>query len=96
MTAKNDLLVFESIPWVTEESLRETSGAEKSRKKASNKLTEGEKIEKLILTNSVYPKPSDIVIGVQKIFKNFEVFVGPTATINCFVGLNLARTMSPF
>lgn len=87
LTAKNDLLVFESIPWVTEESLRETSGTEKSRKKPLNKLTEGEKIEKLILTNSVYPKPSDIVIGVQKIFKNFAVFVGPTATINCFVGL---------
>ncbi|MGC8658952.1 MAG: hypothetical protein ACP5U1_07735, partial [Desulfomonilaceae bacterium] len=79
---KNDLVIFESIPWVTEDSLREASGADKSRKKATTKLTEGEKIEKLILSNSVYPKPSDIVISVQKLFNNFSVFVGPTATIN--------------
>ena len=82
---QNDLLVFESIPWVSEESLRETSSPEKSTKKSSSKLTEGEKIEKLILMNSVYPRPSDIVVGVQKIFKNFEVFVGPTATVDRFL-----------
>jgi hypothetical protein len=82
---QNDLLVFESIPWVSEESLRESGTAEKPQKKSSSKLTEGEKIERLILMNSVYPKPSDIVVGVQKIFKNFEVFVGPTATVERFV-----------
>ncbi len=84
-TPQNDLLIFESIPWVSEESLRETSSPEQSSKKSSTKLTEGEKIEKLILMNSVYPRPSDIVVKVQKIFKNFEVFVGPTATVNRFL-----------
>ncbi|MGC8603619.1 MAG: CHAT domain-containing protein, partial [Desulfomonilaceae bacterium] len=87
LTVKNDLLAFESIPWVTEESLRENLGTEKSRKKAPNNLTEGQKIEKLILSNGVYPKPSDIVVGVQKLFRNFAVFVGPTATIKQFVEL---------
>ncbi|MCX5872067.1 MAG: CHAT domain-containing protein [Deltaproteobacteria bacterium] len=82
---KNDLLVFESIPWVTEESLRETSSPEKPHKKTSSKLTESEKIEKLVLSNGVYPKPSDVVIAVQKLFRNFEVFIGPTATIDRFL-----------
>ncbi|MCL5126598.1 MAG: CHAT domain-containing protein [Deltaproteobacteria bacterium] len=81
---KNDLLIFESIPWVSEESLREASGGDKSGKKGSTKLTEGQKIQKLILSNSVYPKPSDIVVNVQKLFNNFSVFVGPTATISRF------------
>jgi CHAT domain len=86
-TAKNDLLVFESIPWVSEDSLRENSPSDKPQKKTAVKITEGEKIERLILSNSVYPRPSDVVVGVQKIFKNFEVFVGPTATVDRFLSV---------
>ncbi len=73
-----DLLVFESIPWVAEEEVREGN----TGKKASGTKTEGEKIEQLIMTNPVYPKPSEVVVKVQKMFKKFAVWVGPTATVD--------------
>ena len=82
LVAKNSLLVFESIPWISEDEIRQPASSSGPHKKsAQKKLTESEKIEKLILSNPVYPKPSDIVMGVQKIFRNFEVWVGPTATV---------------
>jgi hypothetical protein len=73
-----DLLVFESIPWVAEEDIR-TGNA---RRKSASKMSEGEKIEQLILTNPVYPKPSEVVVKVQKAFNKFDVWVGPTATVD--------------
>ncbi len=83
LVAKNSLLVFESIPWISEDEIKQSpTSAPSHRKGSQKKLTESEKIEKLILSNPVYPKPSDIVIGVQRIFRNFEVWVGPTATVD--------------
>jgi len=73
-----DLLVFESIPWVAEEDISKGN----ARKKSASKMSEGEKIEQLILTNPVYPKPSEVVVSVQKMFKKFDVSVGPTATVD--------------
>ena len=83
LIAKNSLLVFESIPWISNEETKQPAPHQsQSRKTPPKKLTESEKIEKLILSNPVYPKPSDIVVGVQRIFRNFEVWVGPTATVD--------------
>ncbi len=80
---KNSLLVFESIPWISEQELKPSQPSQGATRKTSpKKLTESEKIEKLILSNPVYPRASDIVIGVQRIFKSFEVWVGPTATVD--------------
>ena len=83
LIAKNSLLVFESIPWISNDETKQPAAQQNQPKKTpARKLTESEKIEKLILSNPVYPKPSDIVIGVQRIFRNFEVWVGPTATVD--------------
>lgn len=78
------LLLFESIPWIAEEDIKETSSGHAGRKKVAQKMSEEEKIEKLILTNPVYPKPSEMVITIQKMFSKFDVWVGPTATIDRF------------
>ncbi|HMK36088.1 MAG TPA: hypothetical protein VK463_13530 [Desulfomonilaceae bacterium] len=75
-----NLIVFESLPWVPQEELGEK--AEPARKKSAQKMTEEEKIERLILTNPVYPKPSDIVVNIQKMFKKSDVWIGPTATLD--------------
>ena len=74
----SDLLLFESIPWIAEEQLkkREVQG------KQASQTSESEKIEQLILANPVYPKPTEIVPTIQRIFKKFEAWVGPTATVN--------------
>ena len=37
-------------------------------------------MERLILDNPVYPRPSEIVINIQKMFKKSRVWIGPTAT----------------
>ncbi|MDQ7782854.1 MAG: CHAT domain-containing protein [Desulfomonilaceae bacterium] len=74
-----DLLVFESIPWVASEEIREGTAKKTSRTK---KMSEGEKIERLIMSNPVYPKPSEVVVQVQKAFKKFDVWVGQTATVD--------------
>ncbi len=81
-TAGGDLLLFESLPWIREEDLRESAAGQSPGKKGSQKLGEEAKIEHLILTNPVYPKPSDIVVSIQKMFKKFDVWVGATATID--------------
>ena len=77
-----DLLLFESLPWIREEDVKESTHSESPGKKTSQKAAEEEKIEHLILNNPVYPKPSEIVISIQKMFKKFDVWVGPTATID--------------
>jgi hypothetical protein len=79
-----DLLLFESIPWIAEEDMKESAGGTGGRKKAPHKMSEEARIEQLILTNPVYPKPSEIVITVQKIFRKFDVWVGPAATMDRF------------
>ena len=81
-TVTGDLLLFESLPWIREEDVREGGSSESPGKKVTQKTGEEEKIEHLILTNPVYPKPSEIVISIQKLFKKFDVWVGPTATID--------------
>ncbi len=75
-----DLLLFESIPWISEEQLQDKTQIEASGKQSQAKTSEGEKIEKLVLSNPVYPKPSEITVAIQKIFKKSHVWVGPTAT----------------
>jgi hypothetical protein len=37
-------------------------------------------VESLILNNPVYPRPSEVVINIQKMFKKSHVWIGPTAT----------------
>ncbi|MGC8907208.1 MAG: CHAT domain-containing protein [Desulfomonilaceae bacterium] len=84
--AEPSLLLFESIPWIPEEEVQERkTGSQKVDKSRDVNLSEEERLERLILTNPVYPKPSDIVITVQKLFPKFEVWVGPTATLDHFL-----------
>lgn len=84
---KNDLLLFESIPWIPQEEISDGSlaGMGKKKKKSSSKLSESEKIEGLILTNPVYPRPTDIVVSIQKLFPQSDVNVGPAATRDSFL-----------
>lgn len=82
-TAPN-LLLFESLPWIAEEALRKSQERTRGKHKRET-MSEGERIERLILTNPVYPKPSEIVIDIQKMFKQFDVWVGPTATSDRFL-----------
>jgi hypothetical protein len=81
-SVSGDLLLFESLPWIREEDVPEGDSSESRGKKVSQKKGEEEKIESLILANPVYPKPSEIVISIQKMFKKFDVWIGPTATID--------------
>ncbi|MBI4964860.1 MAG: CHAT domain-containing protein [Desulfomonile tiedjei] len=74
------LLVYESIPWIPEEEMRETASPQAPSKKKREKLSESERIERLILTNPVYPKPSEIVVRIQKMFKKFDVQAAQAAT----------------
>jgi hypothetical protein len=78
--ASGELLVVESIPWVAEEQVRAVTTDSAASKKTSKESPEAAGIENLILRSPVYPKPSDIVMTVQKMFKKFNVWVGPTAT----------------
>ncbi len=71
-----DMLVLESVPWIAEEDLKETS----EHKKAAHEFHESEIIERLILTNPVYPKASEFVSALQKSIKKPSIFVGPAAT----------------
>jgi len=77
-----DLMLFESIPWISEDQIQQKPSAEGSKKKSRQKLTEGEKLERLVLKNPVYPKPSEIVVTIQKMFKKPDVWVGPVATLD--------------
>lgn len=85
------LLLYESIPWIPEEQVQESASVKKSGRDTGHNISEGEKLERLILTNPVYPKPSSIVITVQKLFHKFEVWVGPTATLDHFVARSNGR-----
>jgi len=73
-----DLLMFESIPWIPEEQIvkRPPQG------KQARRTSESDRIQELILANPVYPKPTEILPSIQRIFEKFEVWVGPTATVD--------------
>ncbi len=74
-----DLILLESLPWVASEDLKK-SELEANKKRIGAYETEPEAVAKLILSSPTYPKPSQMVISAQKLFKNFDVLVGPTAT----------------
>ncbi|MFC1835215.1 CHAT domain-containing protein [Thermodesulfobacteriota bacterium] len=76
------LMLFESLPWISEEELPTKTTGKASAKKSAKQITEGERIERLILTNPVYPRPSKVVVEIQKAFKKFGVWVGAAATID--------------
>ncbi len=77
------LLAFESMPWISSEQLKNDT---QNPKRAAEAAAMG--IDKLILSNPVYPKPSEVIIAAQKLFKHFDVFVGPTATFDRFADYN--------
>jgi len=79
-SAAPTLVVFESIPWIPEEEMREAASAGSPQKKGAEKLSESERIERLILTNPVYPKPSEIVVRLQKMYAKFDVRAAQAAT----------------
>jgi len=78
------LVLFESIPWIPEEELKAMGPADSTQKKSQEKLSEEERIERLILTNPVYPKPSEIASRLQKMFKRSSVWVAQAATLDRF------------
>ncbi|MDQ1239902.1 MAG: hypothetical protein QG577_2088 [Thermodesulfobacteriota bacterium] len=87
---RNDigLLLFESIPWIPEDQVKESMNPPKGDKRPEARISDEERLERLILTNEVYPKPSDLVVSVQKFFRSFEVWVGPAATMDRFLDRN--------
>jgi len=83
----SNLLLFESLPWIHAEDLKDGEEDEPSTKNARSS-SEDRKIEDLIVANPVYPKPSEIVVAIQKFFKKFDVWVGPTATVDRLMEYN--------
>jgi len=75
------LLLLESLPWVSEDDASKAATRAANKKKKARKPSEEERIEELILTSPVYPKPSEVVLKIQKMFSKFDVFVGPSATV---------------
>jgi hypothetical protein len=84
-TFSGQLDLFESTPMIPEKDPKDASHSEPVRKKSAPKMSESEKIERMILANSVFPKPSDAVIKIQKLFRKAEVWIGPTATRDRFL-----------
>ncbi len=74
------LLLVESLPWVSEKSAEKIDRSGAARRKKSAPMSEGERIQRLILGNPVYPKPSEIVVKIHKMFRSSVVRVGPAAT----------------
>ncbi len=79
---ESDLLLFESIPWISTEEIREASTGSHARKKVSVKASDEETVERVILKNPVYPRPSEIVTSIQKLFKKPSILIGPAATFD--------------
>lgn len=77
----HDLVIFESIPWIAEKDMREMSAKGAAETSGSGGTSRGETIVRLILTNPVYPRPSDYVTGIQRRVKDSHAWVGETATI---------------
>lgn len=77
------LLVFESLPWIAEEDLaqsRTQSGGEDGKRQSSRT----ERIERLIVKNPVFPSPSEVIVRIQRLFKQFDACAGATATAERF------------
>jgi hypothetical protein len=77
------------------------ASSESHQKKGAAKLSENERIERLILTNPIYPKPSEIVVQLQKMFKKFDVRAAQAATADRFMdhrdsGEDVALLAVPF
>ncbi|MFH0824250.1 MAG: CHAT domain-containing protein [Pseudomonadota bacterium] len=85
LRADKGLVLYESIPVILEDgaadSGRKSSG---TKKKAAPKISEGERIERLVLANPVSPNASEAACGIQKLFKDSDVRVGPAATADAF------------
>ncbi len=76
-----ELLLFESVPWISEEEL----GRSREQRARHDAVSEGERIELLILTNPVYPRPSRATSQLQRTTENSAAWVGPTATTDRFL-----------
>ena len=81
-SGSSGLAIFESLPLATDEAQGTDQPPTSSRKKKSDKTSEGERIEQIILSTAVYPRPSEIVLKLQKVFAKADVWIGPAATIN--------------
>jgi len=80
--SSSGLAVFESLPLASDDSSGADPSQGRSRKKKSEKMSEGERIEQIILSTSVYPRPSEAVLRLQKVFRKADVSIGPAATID--------------
>lgn len=81
------LVCFESIPWV--EQSKESGEGE--RRKLAGTETQREVTENIILTSSVYPKPTDLAAAMQKLFKKCDFWTGPAATFDKLPDYKAAR-----
>jgi hypothetical protein len=91
-SSKNDsprpsLILYESLPWASEEQLKQTANPPKQAGKGRDRSapSEGERIERLILNSEVYPKPTEIVSKIQRLFKKPHIKAGPQATLEGFM-----------
>lgn len=80
-----NLILFESIPLIPDQHTKEKPAGDTPQKKHAQKASSEETLERLILSNPVYPKPSDAAIRAQKMFTKFDVCVGPSATVDRFL-----------
>jgi hypothetical protein len=79
------LIVYESLPWASEEQINHTAKEPKASKKGGrDRLSESERIERLILNSEVYPKPTEIVSKMQRLFKKPEIRSGSGAVMEKF------------
>jgi hypothetical protein len=77
------LLLFESLPWISEEDARTAFSGNrrhKGKRKREREASEGERIKRVILKSPVYPKPSEIVRKIRSFFSASDAWVGRAAT----------------
>ncbi len=84
---ESDLLLFESIPWISNDEIREASVEAPARKKVSPKTSDEEAVERAILKNPVYPRPSEVVTTIGKMFKKPSILIGPAATFESLINV---------
>ncbi|GEM_PF-529048 len=76
----HNFLVFECLPWISERDVRQIAGRDLRAGTSRAKSPQSEKIERLILSNPVYPKPSKVVATIMGSFKGSAGWTGPRAT----------------
>jgi hypothetical protein len=86
--AASDLLIFESLPWVTADQLQDSGEAVKKKAK---KIKSDDKIEALILNNPSYPKPSEMVAAMTGVVKKSDAWIGPACTRERFAEYGTKR-----